>query len=131
MAAVPAYATFATRLLDIAADEQDPVAAANALDKLCRLARYGLLPPGHLPRLAVIVRHYLSGADAKTLWSAAVEIAVATGDGDLRATVTALAAGEISPPFAEGADVALWVRNTAQSALLRTDDDTPRAANLG
>jgi hypothetical protein len=32
---------------------------------------------------------------------------------------------------AEGADLALWVRNTAQSALLRTDDDTPRAANLG
>ena len=125
----PAYATFAARLLDIAADPQDPVAAAHALGKLCRLVRFGLLPLSHLPRLVAITGQYLPGAAAPDVWLAAVEVAVATGDDQLRATVGALASGEVRPAFTENTDLASWVRNAAQSALLRADDP-PRAAGF-
>ena len=127
--ASPAFAAFATRLLDMADDEQDPTRVANALAKLHHVVFFKLLPPGEMPRVVAITRRYLSGTYPPIVWLAAVELAAATGDEELRAMVAGIASGALHPTFVEGADLGLWVRSAAQRALLKRDD-VSRASGL-
>jgi hypothetical protein len=115
--ATPAYAKFATRLLDIAAGEQDMTLVANALEKLQRLVLFDLLPAHERPRLIATAARYLAGSAPPIVWLAAVELAVATRDDRLRATVAAIASGTTRPSFTDHIDLGLWVRAAAQRAL--------------
>ncbi len=120
----PAFVTFTSRLLDIAAEDEDPAAVANALAKLHRLVFFNLLPPGARPRLLSITRRCLARTDAPIVWLAAIDVAVATGDYELRATVEAIASGKVERTLAGHRDLGLWVRSAAQRALSASGDWT-------
>ena len=118
----PAVAALSSRLLDVAATEQDPVRVANALTRLHALVFFDLLPHTDRPRVVAIAQALLAGAHAPAVWLAALELAVATGDEHLRTIVEGIGSGAIRPRFAEREDLTLLVCGVAQRALVRAGD---------
>lgn len=112
----PALASFSSRLLDVAA-HGDPTNVARALTTLHSLVTFGLLPPPDYPRVVALARALVSDGQPPHVWLAALELAVATGDEQLRSTVAAIGAGEVRPPLARGVDLNLFVRSAALRAL--------------
>jgi hypothetical protein len=112
----PALASLSSRLLDAAA-VGEPAAVARALTTLHSLVVFGLLPPPDRGRVVALARRWLSEGHAPEVWLSAVELALATGDEELRAMVTAIGAGEAQPSLPRDVDLHLFVRSAARRAL--------------
>jgi hypothetical protein len=119
--AIAALSRFAShafeRVLDVALNEQDAARAVSALVTLRRIVAFDVLPPEDRVRLIEVARLRMATAHGPTVWQAALELGVATGDSQLRQTVTAIASGAIEPSFSEREHLQLWVRTAARKAL--------------
>jgi hypothetical protein len=119
--AIPALARFASdafnRVLELAANEEDAGRVANALATLHKIVFFDVLPPEDLSRVIQVAQARLASTEVPMVWQAAVELAVATRDPQLRSTVGGIASGAIQPAFSEREDLRLWVRSAAQRAL--------------
>ena len=104
-------------MLEIASNEQDAARSASALFTLRRIAAFGVLPPENLGRLIQVARLRMASAQGPTVWQAALELGLATGDLQMRQTVAAVAAGAIEPAFSARDHLQLWARNAARKAL--------------
>ncbi len=113
----PALASLTSQLVDVARNGGDPDSIANALTRLHALAFLDLLPSGDRPRIVDIVQARLSDTRCPTIWLAALELAVATGDQQLRSMVAAIGSGALQPASLDAVDVSLFVRSAAQRAL--------------
>ncbi len=125
----PALASLSSQLLDLAADG-DPTTLARALTTLHSLAVFGLLPPGDRSRVVAVARASLCDVPTPEVWLAAVELALATGDAELRAMVAAIGAGEAQPALPRGVDLQNFVRSAAQRALRHSHDWARVAGSL-
>jgi hypothetical protein len=126
----PALASLSSELLDLAANG-DPTTVARALTTLHSLAVFDLLPPSDRGHVVALARAKLSDVQAPEVWLAAVELALATGDDELRAIVAAISAGEARLSLPRGIDLHLFVRSAARRALDRAADWTRVPGGVG
>jgi hypothetical protein len=105
------------RVLALAANGEDAGRVANALATLHKIVFLDVLPPEELARVVEIAQARMASTQAPMIWQAAVELAVATGDAQLRSTVAGIASGALQPAFAEHKNLRFWVRSAAQRAL--------------
>lgn len=121
--ALPALARFASDAVDgvlaIARTEADNGKLAKALASLQKMVCLDVLPCGKFVEVVEAARARLLDTNSPRTWQAAIELAVATGDAELRLMVAGIASGLVQPAFPERADLRLWARGVARRALHR------------
>ena len=125
----PALASLSSQLLDLAVNG-DPTTVARALTTLHSLVAFDLLPPEDRSGVVAVARERLCDVPTPEVWLAAVELALATGDADLRAMVAAIGAGEAQPTLPRSVDLHLFVRGAARRALHQSADWTRVAGSV-
>ena len=118
----PVLASLASHLLEVASDGREPAIVAKALTTLHALVFFDLLPPAERPRVVALARARVADTHDPAVWLAAVELAVATGDDQLRSMVAAVSAGAVVPALLGELDLHLFVRSAAQRALDHAGD---------
>jgi hypothetical protein len=120
---LPALARFASEAVDgvlaIARTETDGEKVATALATLQKMVCLNVLPPGKFVSVVDAARARLLDSQTPRTWQAAIELAVSTGDAELRLMVAGIASGLVQPSFPERADLRLWARGLAKRALRR------------
>ncbi len=107
------------RALQLAARGQDVTAVADALSTLYRIVSVHGHPAGSLDRIIAVARNRMATTDSAMIWQNAMDLAVSTGDEQLRTLVEQLAAGTAEPSFSTAQHLQLWVRRAARRALSR------------
>src|SRR5512142_896322 len=121
--AMPRYAQFVyeafERAFDAAVRESDDARVANALARLERVVSLRVLPAAALERIIDMTRARMTTAQPLIIWTACVDLAVATGDRTLCSMVSRIASGQLRPAGADDERVHRSMQKAAVCAVER------------
>ena len=103
----------------IARNHAEAMHIHGALLTLEKMVTTGVLSPREKTEVVLLAAERMEGTQRDVVWSAAMKLALATGDKDLRTTVERIADGTLVVSTSGEEDMSGWVRHSAGLALGR------------